>query len=190
MELRHICVFCGSNFGDNDSFRALAQTVGSTLAGRNIGLVYGGGTRGLMGEVARIMKDAGSHVVGISPKRFYKPEYEELVVDEFIVVDTMHERKALMYQKADAFIALPGGIGTLEELAEVITWRQIGFTNKPCAVLNHEGFYTPLLDQLEVMYKRGFTRKEQWEQLIVSSSIEEILDIFDAYTYEKAKWER
>lgn len=190
MELRHICVFCGSNFGDNESFRLLAQEVGRALAGKGIGLVYGGGNRGLMGEVARIMKEEGAHIIGISPQRFYKPEYEQLLVDDFVIVDTMHERKALMYERSDAFIALPGGIGTLEELAEIATWRQIGFTNKPCAVLNHEGFYTPLLEQLELMYKRGFTRKEQWEQLIVSDSIEDILSTFEAYEYKKAVWER
>lgn len=189
MKLQNICVFCGSNFGNDPSYTALAREVGKTLAGRGIGLVYGGGNRGLMGEVAQIMKDEGAQITGISPKRFYKPEYENLIVDEFIVVDTMHERKALMYQKSDAFIALPGGIGTLEELAEIVTWRQIGFTNKPCAVLNHQGFYTPLLDQLKHMYDQGFTRKDQWEQLIVSESIEDILSTFEAYTYEKSTWE-
>ncbi len=189
MELQHICVFCGSNFGDDELYRETARHVGQTLAARDIGLVYGGGNRGLMGEVARTMKEAGAHIIGVSPKRFHRPESVPFTVDEYIIVDTMHQRKATMYSKADAFIALPGGIGTLEELAEITTWRQIGFTNKPTALLNIHGFYNPLLDLLESMYRHGFTREDQWKQLIVSDSIEEILDIFTNYTYEKALWE-
>ena len=189
MELQHICVFCGSNFGDKEIYRETAQLVAKTIARRGVGLVYGGGNRGLMGEVARTMKEEGAHIIGVSPKRFHRPESVPFTVDEYIVVDTMHQRKETMYKNADAFIALPGGVGTLEELSEVVTWRKIGFTNKPTALLNIDGFYDPLLELMESMYRHGFTKEEQWKQLIVSDSIEEILDTFTTYQYEKAPWE-
>ncbi len=174
-EALKICVFCGSSLGAHPSYAEVAARLGRTLAERGMVLVYGGGDVGLMGVVAEAAMRAGGTVVGIIPERLYKlVDQQELT--ELLVVKDMHERKALMQEKADAFISMPGGIGTMEELFEVWSWRYIGYHRKPVAILNIEHFYDSLLELLRHMVAEGFLHREILEDLIVGESIDEVLN--------------
>src|SRR6266481_626511 len=137
--LRAVCVFCGSSFGRRAEYREAAEELGRLLARRGISLVYGGGNVGLMGVIADACLGAGGRVVGVMPRSMVDREIAHLGLTELHVVESMHERKALMADLSDAFIALPGGYGTLEEFAEVVTWSQLGIQVKPCGLLNVEG---------------------------------------------------
>ncbi len=173
-EALKICVFCGSSVGAKPSYAEIAARLGRTLAERGMVLVYGGGNVGLMGVTAEAAMRAGGSVVGIIPERLYRlVDQQELT--ELLVVKDMHERKALMQEKADAFISLPGGIGTMEELFEVWSWRYIGYHRKPVAILNIEHFYDSLLELLRHMVTEGFLHTEILEDLIVGESIDEVL---------------
>lgn len=152
------CVYCGSGPGKNPAYVAAARTLGRSLAAADIGLVYGGGSLGLMGEVARSTLSAGGRVTGIIPAFLSEKEQMLRDADELIVVDDMHERKRLMFERSDAFVALPGGIGTLEELVEQLTWSQLGRHTKPIVVANIEGFWKPFLDLLAHMKGETFIR--------------------------------
>ena len=156
--VRNVCVYCGSGRGTNPAYAAAARTLGRGLAESGIGLVYGGGSLGLMGEVAKATLAAGGRVTGIIPAFLSDREQMLREVDELIVTEDMHQRKMLMFQKSDAFIALPGGIGTLEELVEQLTWSQLGRHTKPIIVANIEGFWTPFLSLLEHMRSGAFIR--------------------------------
>jgi uncharacterized protein (TIGR00730 family) len=156
--MRSICVYCGSGHGLNPSYKAAAATLGRTLAENKIGLVYGGGSLGLMGEVAKATLDHGGQVTGIIPEFLMSKEKALEHVTELIVTTDMHERKRLMFEKSDAFVALPGGIGTLEELVEQLTWAQLGRHSKPIIVANIDGFWTPFLDLLRHMKADTFIR--------------------------------
>jgi uncharacterized protein (TIGR00730 family) len=156
--VRNVCVYCGSGRGKEPAYAAAARTLGHALAGAGIGLVYGGGSLGLMGEVAKATLDAGGHVTGIIPAFLSEREQMLREVDELIVTEDMHQRKMLMFQKSDAFIALPGGIGTLEELVEQLTWSQLGRHTKPIIVANIDGFWTPFLNLLDHMRSGAFIR--------------------------------
>jgi uncharacterized protein (TIGR00730 family) len=155
---RNVCVYCGSGLGLNPAYRAAARTLGAAFAANDIGLVYGGGSLGLMGEVARSTLDSGGRVTGIIPSFLVEKEAMMRDVDEMIVTEDMHERKRLMFERSDAFVALPGGVGTLEELVEQLTWVQLGRHTKPVVVANIDGFWTPFLALLTHMKMDTFIR--------------------------------
>jgi uncharacterized protein (TIGR00730 family) len=166
MKLRRICVFCGSNLGINPSYRAAAESLGKLLAGHRIELVYGGGNIGLMGELANAALAAGGHVIGVIPESLVAKEVGHPGLTELRIVGSMHERKALMSDLSDGFIALPGGFGTFEEFCEVVTWSQLGIQSKPCGLLNIEGYYNPLLQLFDNAVTEGFLRIEN-RQLVL-----------------------
>ena len=151
-----LCVYCGSRPGLDPSFKAAATDVGRLIGNRGWRLVYGGGNVGLMGVVADAALAAGAHVTGVIPRTLMQREVGHPHLSELHVVDTMHQRKQLMAERADAFLALPGGIGTLEELYEVWTWRQLGYHNKPIGLLNTAGYYDPLLAFMARSVDQGF----------------------------------
>jgi uncharacterized protein (TIGR00730 family) len=153
-----VCVYCGSGKGLDPAYAIAARKLGKALADNNIRLVYGGGSLGLMGEVAKAALGAGGHVTGIIPEFLGSREQMLKDVNELIVVEDMHVRKRLMFERSDAFVALPGGIGTLEELVEQLTWSQLGRHAKPIVVANIKGFWTPFLDLLAHMKGESFIR--------------------------------
>ncbi len=158
-DLHSVCVYCGSGFGTDPVFARAATILGQTLAEEGIRLVYGGGNVGLMGTVARATLDHGGHVTGIIPEFLRARELMIADAQELVVVEDMHTRKRLMFEKADAFVALPGGIGTLEELVEQMTWAQLGQHRKPILVANIAGFWNPFIDLLQHMRRSGFVRE-------------------------------
>lgn len=155
---KNVCVYCGSGPGNNPAYVAAAEALGKALAGAGIGLVYGGGGRGLMGSLARATLDAGGRVTGIIPDFLSEKEHMLREADELIVTRDMHERKRLMFERSDAFVALPGGIGTLEELVEQLTWSQLGRHQKPIVVANIAQFWAPFLSLLSHMKSDAFIR--------------------------------
>jgi uncharacterized protein (TIGR00730 family) len=174
-KIRKICVYCGSSPGADPAFLAAAELFGEILARNGIGLVYGGGDLGLMGATARAVLRSGGHVTGIIPRFLHKRENMLLDVQELIVVEDMHERKRLMFEKADAFVALPGGIGTLEELVEQLTWVQLDRHDKPVLIADIGGFWAPLLALLDHMREQGFIRAPFEARYLVRQRIEEVL---------------
>lgn len=155
---RRICVFCGSSSGNDPVFVEAARDLGRSLAERGLELVYGGGRVGLMGQLADAALAAGGRVHGVIPQRLCDLEVAHPGLSELFVVDTMHARKAMMARLSDAFIALPGGFGTLEELFEVVTWAQIGYHQKPVGILDVAGYYAPLLKFIDHAQATGFVR--------------------------------
>ncbi len=155
-----VCVYCGSRPGDSPAFAEAARQVGRQIAGRGWRLVYGGGSNGLMGIVADAALEAGGAVTGVIPQSLMDREFGHPNLDELHVVDTMHDRKRLMAERADAFLALPGGIGTFEELFEVWTWKQLGYHDKPVGLLDVGGYYGPLRQFLASSRDRGFMSAE------------------------------
>jgi uncharacterized protein (TIGR00730 family) len=153
---KKICVFCGSNSGAQPAYEQAARELGELLASRNIGLVYGGGRVGLMGTVADTVLAAGGQVVGVIPQGLMRKEIAHAGLTELRVVASMHERKATMEQLSDAFIAMPGGFGTFEELCEIVTWAQLGLHQKPCGILNVNGYYDPLLELFDRAVREEF----------------------------------
>jgi uncharacterized protein (TIGR00730 family) len=174
--LRHLCVFCGSNRGNNPAYEAAAQQLGAELASRGITLVYGGGNVGLMGILADATLHAGGKVIGVIPEALMAREVGHRGLTELHIVKTMHERKALMAELSDGFIALPGGIGTFEEFFEVLTWAQLGIHNKPCALLNVAGFFDPLLQMIEHTVAEGFLRPSHRSHMVVASEIAALIE--------------
>ena len=162
-----LCVFCGSRHGSDPAYTAAAQAIGRGLAARGWSLVYGGGNVGLMGEVADAAHGAGAHVTGVIPESLMKLEVGHRGLDELHVVPSMHARKQLMAERASAFVALPGGLGTFEELFEVWTWRQLGYHARPIALLDTGGYYTELLRFLQNTVDKGFVSAPQADLLIV-----------------------
>ncbi len=156
--VKNICVYCGSGMGENPRYRVAARTLGRSLAEHGIGLVYGGGGLGLMGEVARATLDHGGRVTGIIPIFLSQREHMLREADELIVTDDMHQRKRLMFERSDAFVALPGGIGTLEELVEQLTWSQLGRHEKPILLANVENYWDPFIKLIDEMRREGFVR--------------------------------
>ena len=163
-----MCVYCGSRPGNTPGFIQSAEATGHWIGSHGGQLVYGGGKTGLMGAVARATRDAGGRVVGIIPKALVDRELANELCDELHVVDTMHERKAMMAERSDAFIALPGGIGTFEELFEIWTWRQLGYHDKPLGLLNVDGYYDGLLSFLKTSVDAGFMG--EWQMDLVTAS--------------------
>jgi uncharacterized protein (TIGR00730 family) len=185
---KSIAIFCGSALGTDSIFLDTAQKVGQTLARQGKTLVYGGGRSGLMGMVADSALQAGGKVIGVIPRVLVDHELAHPHLTELHVVANMHERKTRMSELSDAFIALPGGAGTLEEIFEQWTWSQLGIHLKPCAFLNVAGFYDDLLKFIQLTTVKGFTQPRFSDSMIASDSIEEILQQFDAFRAPQPKW--
>lgn len=181
MPLNRICVFCGSSFGRGPAYRAAAEALGRLFAERGITLVYGGACVGLMGALADAVLAAEGQAVGVIPKSMLQREIAHRDLTELHVVDSMHERKALMANLSDAFIALPGGFGTLEEFCEILTWGQLGLHQKPVALLNVHGYYDDLLALFEKSFTEQFIRTEHRRLIIQGADPEGILDQFADY---------
>lgn len=185
--IKNICVFCGSAMGRDPAFEAAATVLGETMARAGIGLVYGGGGIGLMGAIARAVLDHGGRVTGIIPGFLQQREIKFHGAQEMIVVNDMHERKRLMFEKADAFVALPGGVGTLEELVEQMTWLQLGQHQKPILIADIGHFWKPLLVLLAHMREAGFIRQEFEVHYLVAERIGEILPMLEADAARRAQ---
>jgi uncharacterized protein (TIGR00730 family) len=190
-QLDNICIYCGSGAGTDPRYAEAARTLGKSLAEAGIGLVYGGGGLGLMGETARATLAHGGRVTGIIPSFLSEKEQMLKDVDELIVVDDMHERKMLMFRRSDAFVALPGGIGTLEELVEQLTWSQLGQHGKPVVIANIANFWSPFLSLLDHMRAQEFVRKGLEVSYHVVETAEDIVpkikSAFDATLDEAAQ---
>lgn len=174
--MKTICVYCGSRDGDDPAFAAAAEAVGAGIAARGMGLVYGAGDVGLMGRVATATMAGGGPVIGVIPEHLRAQEIDKDGLTELIRVDTMHQRKMIMFERADAFVALPGGPGTLDELIELLTWRQLGLHEKPAHLLNLGGYWNPLLDLLNNTVARGFASASFLEFLTTHDTAEALLD--------------
>ncbi len=175
--MRRVCVFCGSSSGGRPEYAEAARRFGAALAGRGLGLVYGGGHVGLMGVLADAVLAAGGEVVGVIPQALVDRELAHGRLTELLVVDTMHQRKALMADRADAFAALPGGFGTADELFEILTWAQLGLHAKPVGLLNVAGFFAPLLAWVDLAVRDGFLRPEHRDLLAVADEPEALLGL-------------
>lgn len=187
--LKSICVFCGSNPGNDPAYLAAARSLGKSIVAQGYKLVYGGAEVGLMGAVADAAIEAGGHVIGVMPKALIDKEIAHKGLTELHSVLSMHERKALMADLSDGFIALPGGVGTLEEIFEIWTWAQLGHHDKPLAFMNIAGFYNPLSTFLDHQSDEGFVRKGHRDMAIFSDSAEDILHAFENYDAPKLqKW--
>jgi len=191
MQLNRICVYCGSSAGKDPLYLQAARDLGKEIADRRLALVYGGGKVGLMGAVARAAMDSGGHVIGVIPKALQEQELAFSEVSELRVVDSMHERKAIMAELADGFVALPGGYGTIEEIFEVLTWSQLGFHTKPCGILNVNHYYDRLLEFLDDAVKAQFIFQPHRDLILPAGSPAQLLDLFAAYQpvrMNKAEW--
>jgi len=171
-----VAVYCGSRFGDSPGYARAARMLGRLIAERGGTVVYGGGRVGLMGTVADAALAAGGRVIGVIPQALMDREVGHAGLAELHVVQTMHERKQLMAERADAFMALPGGIGTLEEIYEVWSWQQLGYHDKPVALLNVEGYYDALLQFMRTSHERGFVSTPQYHALLVDDDAARLLD--------------
>ena len=172
-----LCVYCGSRLGRLEAFTQTAKAVGEWIGRHQGQLVYGGGNNGLMGVVAAATQQAGGRVVGIIPHGLAEKELARDDCDEFYLVDNMHQRKQMMAERADAFLALPGGIGTFEEFFEVWTWRQLGYHNKPIGLLNVDGYYDGLLAFMRTTVNDGFVSDWQMNLIQQSSNLEQLLPL-------------
>jgi uncharacterized protein (TIGR00730 family) len=172
--MQNIAVFCGANAGNDPTILEAARKVGSTIATRGMGVVYGGGHVGLMGAVADAALEAGGEVLGVIPGFMVEKELAHTGLTELMIVHDMHERKMRMHERSDAVIALPGGFGTMDELFELLTWRQLGLHAKPIGLLNVNGFYTPLLDQVARMERDGFLHGPT--RVIYSGEVDDLID--------------
>jgi uncharacterized protein (TIGR00730 family) len=187
--LKRVCVFCGSSPGANPTYLASARALGRELAGRGLGLVYGGASVGLMGAVADGALSAGGEVVGVIPGALQAREIAHAGLTRLEVVSSMHERKARMAELADGFIALPGGMGTLEELAEILTWAQLGLHRKACAVLDVAGYWAPLVAFFDHAVQERFLRPEHRALLLVGRDPAPLLDDMERYVPAfREKW--
>jgi uncharacterized protein (TIGR00730 family) len=175
MNFRRICVFCGSNSGKNIAYRHNAVELGRLLASRGIEVVYGAGNIGLMGILADATLAAGGKVIGVIPESLMATEVGHPGLTELRIVKSMHERKAIMSDLSDAFIAMPGGFGTFEEFCEVVTWSQLGIQSKPCGLLNVEGYYDPLLQLFDHAVTEGFLREENRRLVLADREPERLL---------------
>ncbi len=180
--MKRICVFCGSRNGTRAQYLAAARGMGETLARRGIGLVYGGGGIGLMGVLAEATLAAGGDVIGVIPEALMAREVAHTGLADLRVVASMHERKALMAELADAFVALPGGFGTLEEFCEALTWAQLGIHRKPCGLLNVEGFFDPLLSLFDHAVRERFVSPDHRALVVVEDDPERLLDTLSRWT--------
>jgi uncharacterized protein (TIGR00730 family) len=189
--LKRMCVFCGSSPGSRPEYIQVARDLGRLLVQQQIELVYGGARMGMMGAIASTVLQDGGKVVGVIPKGLAEKEVAFTTITDLRVVDSMHERKALMAELSDAFIALPGGLGTIEELFEILTWGQLGLHRKPCGLLNTGGYFRYLLSFLDHAVSQQFIEPEHRSMVMVADRPEALLDQFRRYqppTVDKAKW--
>jgi uncharacterized protein (TIGR00730 family) len=188
---QRLCVFCGSSPGSDPAYRAGAVALGQALLARGIGLVYGGGRVGLMGVIAETVLAGGGEVIGVIPRKLLELEVGDQTVTELHVVETMHQRKALMSELSDGFIAMPGGLGTLEELFEMLTWAQLGIHRKPVGILNVAGYYDGLLTFIAHAIEQQFVHDGDGKLVKSADSPAALLALFDAHqphTHDKAAW--
>ena len=189
--MKRICVFCGSSPGSGPEYLDSAKQLGYTLASKNIGLVYGGARVGIMRKIAESVLEKGGEVIGVIPKGLVEKEVAFTELADLRVVDSMHERKALMADLSDGFIALPGGLGTIEEFFEVVTWAQLGIHPKPCGLLNVKQYYNRLLDFLDHTVNERFVELEHRSMILVDEDPEKLIQKLETYhppILDKAKW--
>ena len=179
--MKRVCVFCGSSLGTHPAFETLAKQLGAILAKRRLALVYGGGKVGLMGMLANAVLAGGGEVIGVIPKALARKEVAHRDLADLRVVGSMHERKALMADLSDAFIALPGGMGTLEEFCEIVTWAQLGLHRKPCGLVDQNDYFRQLIAFLDDAVAAGFVRPEHRALVLVDKDPERLLDRFGRY---------
>jgi uncharacterized protein (TIGR00730 family) len=179
--MKRLCVYCGSNAGKNDDYAEAARELAAVLVQNNIGLVYGGSCRGMMGHLADAVLDGGGKVEGVIPKSLLKKEVAHERLTEMHVVDSMQARKSMMAVLSDGFIAMPGGFGTLEEIIEILTWAQLQFHDKPCGLLNVNGYFNHLLSFLDHAEAEGFLRPAHRAMLLVSKHPADLLRRFESY---------
>jgi uncharacterized protein (TIGR00730 family) len=183
--MESICVFCGSSAGNDPEYKKVAYDLGKKIARENFQLIYGGGSIGLMGIMADSVLEHGGQVTGVIPQFLYDLEVGHDGVTELLIVDSMHERKQKMATLAQGFVAMPGGIGTMEELFEIFTWSQLSLIKKPVALLNIQGFYDDLIRFIDHMVASGFLHKGTRDQLIKSSDINALIDTMKNYKYSE-----
>jgi len=191
MNLKRICVFCGSSPGAKPEYAQAAKELGALLARRKIGLVFGGGRVGMMGHLARAALENSGEVIGVIPRELCEKKVAFAGLSDLRVVASMHERKALMAELADGFMALPGGLGTLEEIFEMLTWAQLGMHRKPCGLLNVGNYYTPLLAFLDQVVEQGFLDAPHRAMILSAEEPEELFRQFECYKpiiADKAEW--
>jgi uncharacterized protein (TIGR00730 family) len=189
--MKRICVYCGSSAGRRPAYAQAAGELGRRLASRGIGLVYGGAGIGVMGAIADAVLDAGGEAIGVIPEALAVKEVAHHGLTEQHVVHSMHERKALMAHLSDGFVALPGGWGTFEEIFEALTWAQLGFHDKPCGLLNVQGYFDHLFTFLEHAIEEQFVKPVYREMLLMEGSAERLLDRFEEYRAPRVrKWMR
>ncbi len=179
--MQAICVFCGASAGDRPAYADAARDLAQQLVERDLTLIYGGGSIGVMGILADATLAGGGRVIGVLPEHLSRREVAHAGLTEMHIVGSMHERKALMARRADAFVTLPGGLGTLEELFEVLTWAQLGLHSKPCALLNVGGYYDPLIAFLDGAVARGFVQARHRDMLLIDTQPASLLDRIDTY---------
>jgi uncharacterized protein (TIGR00730 family) len=184
-----VCVYCGSSRGSDIHFAEAAADLGRRLAASRLRLIYGGGAVGLMGVIADAAIEAGGEVVGVIPRGLFSREVAHRGLTQLHEVASMHERKQLMFELADAFVALPGGFGTLEELAEVTTWAQLGMHSKPIVIVDLDGFWSPLLQQLDRMTNAGLLKAKNRALIVAASTVADVLPAIAAYDVpSETKW--
>jgi uncharacterized protein (TIGR00730 family) len=187
--MRRLCIYCGSSSGNDPAFRDAAEAAGRLCARRGIGIVYGGGGIGLMGVVADAALAAGGEIIGVIPKRLVTLEKEHRGLTQLFEVETMHDRKKLMMDHADGFLALPGGYGTLEELFEAVAWLQLGYHQKPVGLLNVAGYYDSLITLMESMEHGGLLKAEHRKLLLVDNDLEVLLARMEGFVApDTGKW--
>jgi len=179
--MKRICVYLGSNAGFDEAYAQATDALAKELAERNIGLVFGGSNVGLMGRLANTCLEAGGEVIGVIPKLLVEKEVAHTGLTQMYVVESMHERKQKMADLSDGFIALPGGIGTLEEFFEVLTWNQLGYHAKPCGLLDVKGYYTALAEHMDRMVLNGFLVQEHRRMVLTDATPSGLLDQFETY---------
>lgn len=182
ISIQSVCVFCGASFGARPEYVEAAREAGQFFAQSGIRVVYGGGNVGLMGAVADSCLDAGGRIIGVIPQALVQHEVAHQGLTELRVVNTMHERKAMMSDLSDAFLALPGGLGTFEELFEVWTWAQLGIHQKPLGLLNVAGYYNPLIAMVEHALQEGFLRPKHRDALVVDTDLRALIRRLEEFT--------
>ncbi len=178
-QIKSVCVYCGSSTTSDPSYDAPTELLGQSLAKAGITLIYGGGNPGLMGKVANSCMEAGGKVIGIIPDAILKLEARHDNVTELHVVPNMHVRKQMMAEKSDAFIVMPGGLGTLDETFEILTWKYLGIHNKPVIIANIDGYWNPMLELIRNMADKRFVREEHLKTFVVADNVPHIMDILD-----------
>jgi uncharacterized protein (TIGR00730 family) len=187
--IQSLAIFCGSSFGKNPCYRESAEEVARVLVENNIALVYGGATVGLMGVIAETVMLHGGKVIGVIPKSLADIEIANNCITQLHIVESMHERKALMAELSDGFIMLPGGIGSLEEFFEIFTWAQLGLHQKPCGILNINNYYASILNFLDHSVSEGFLKEANLQMIFVDTLIENLLNQFFSFEARSiTKW--